>query len=320
MYGFDSHDAFAIDDIEVRPFPVPHDAREPVQFVLSDGRWRLGVLTDLGVSTAHVEASLSGCDALVLECNHDLDMLANGDYPYPLKQRIAGKFGHLDNDAAAALLSRRSTTRGSSTCSRRILTQQNNTPRTRARGAGRRAQLRARLDRHRRPARRVRLARIRLLRRRGHGKTQELYRGKAKTVYTTDDPHLLVMHYPRRHQRIRWRPRSRSSTQKGETNNKINAFIMGKLAAAGVATHFVRLLNERDSLVRALKMMPVECVVRNVCAGSMAKRYGIAEGHARCPSRYSNSSTRAIRCTDPLVNDDHIRVLGWASAEGDRAK
>lgn len=106
VYGFDSHDVFAIGDVEVQPFPVPHDAREPVQFVLSDGRWRLGVLTDLGVSTTHVEATLSGCDALVLECNHDIDMLASGDYPYPLKQRIAGKFGHLDNVAAAGLLSR----------------------------------------------------------------------------------------------------------------------------------------------------------------------------------------------------------------------
>jgi phosphoribosyl 1,2-cyclic phosphodiesterase len=104
--GFDSHDTFAIDGIEVRPFPVPHDAREPVQFVLTDGQWRLGVLTDLGVSTVHVEASLSGCDGLVLECNHDRDMLANGDYPFPLKQRISGRFGHLDNDTAAGLLSR----------------------------------------------------------------------------------------------------------------------------------------------------------------------------------------------------------------------
>jgi phosphoribosyl 1,2-cyclic phosphodiesterase len=106
VYGFDTHDAFAIDDIEVRPFPVPHDAREPVQFVCSDGRWRIGVLTDLGVSTAHVEASLSGCDALVLECNHDTEMLARGDYPYALKQRISGRFGHLDNEAAGGLLSR----------------------------------------------------------------------------------------------------------------------------------------------------------------------------------------------------------------------
>ena len=106
VHGFDSHDVVPIDDIEVRPFPVPHDAREPVQFVCSDGQWRVGVLTDLGVSTAHVEASLSGCDALVLECNHDLDMLANGDYPPSLKQRIAGRLGHLDNGAAADLLSR----------------------------------------------------------------------------------------------------------------------------------------------------------------------------------------------------------------------
>src|SRR5208282_4459292 len=94
-----------------RPFPVPHDAREPVQFVCSDGNWRLGVLTDLGTSTAYVESSLSGCDALVLECNHDLDMLANGDYPYPLKQRIAGRFGHLDNGAAAGLLTKIDTSR-----------------------------------------------------------------------------------------------------------------------------------------------------------------------------------------------------------------
>ena len=106
VYGFDSHDVFEIGDIEIRPFPVPHDAREPGQFVCSDGCWRLGVLTDLGISTAYVEASLSGCDALVLECNHDLDLLANGDYPFSLKQRIASKFGHLDNGAAAGLLAR----------------------------------------------------------------------------------------------------------------------------------------------------------------------------------------------------------------------
>ena len=111
VHGFDTHDVIPIGDIEVRPFPVPHDAREPVQFVCSDGHWRVGVLTDLGVSTAHVEASLSGCHALVLECNHDLDLLANGDYPYQLKQRIAGRFGHLDNGAAADLLSRIDTSR-----------------------------------------------------------------------------------------------------------------------------------------------------------------------------------------------------------------
>lgn len=67
----DARSAFAVGELEVRPFTVPHDAREPVQFVLSDGSFRLGVLTDIGAPTAHVEATLSGCDALVLECNHD---------------------------------------------------------------------------------------------------------------------------------------------------------------------------------------------------------------------------------------------------------
>jgi phosphoribosyl 1,2-cyclic phosphodiesterase len=95
---------FAVGAIRVEPFTVPHDAREPVQFVVGDGARRLGVLTDLGASTAHVEAMLSGCDALVLETNHDLDLLWGGDYPKWLKERIAGPFGHLDNAASARLL------------------------------------------------------------------------------------------------------------------------------------------------------------------------------------------------------------------------
>jgi phosphoribosyl 1,2-cyclic phosphodiesterase len=98
-------DAFAIGDLEVRPYTVPHDAREPVQFVLSDGAFRLGVLTDIGASTPHVEATLSGCDALVLECNHDYDMLWGGEYPKWLKERISGPFGHLSNAASEKLLS-----------------------------------------------------------------------------------------------------------------------------------------------------------------------------------------------------------------------
>jgi phosphoribosyl 1,2-cyclic phosphodiesterase len=100
----DGHGTFALGDIEVQPFPVPHDAREPVQFVLGDGAVRLGVLTDIGAPTRHVEAMLSGCDGLVLECNHDMAMLETGPYPPPLKARIGGPFGHLANDAAAALL------------------------------------------------------------------------------------------------------------------------------------------------------------------------------------------------------------------------
>jgi len=111
VYGFDSHERFAIGALEIQPVTVPHDAREPVQYVIGDGARRLGVLTDIGMSTAHVEACLSGCDALVLECNHDLGMLANGDYPPSLKQRIASRFGHLHNEAAAGLLARIDTSR-----------------------------------------------------------------------------------------------------------------------------------------------------------------------------------------------------------------
>ena len=102
----DPHQAFAIGDIEVTPYPVPHDAAEPVQFVFSDGVRRLAVLTDTGCSTAHIEQTLSGCDALVLECNHDSDMLMKGDYPFSLKQRVGGRLGHLNNQEAAGILAR----------------------------------------------------------------------------------------------------------------------------------------------------------------------------------------------------------------------
>jgi phosphoribosyl 1,2-cyclic phosphodiesterase len=100
----DPYTAFAIGGIEVRPFPVPHDAREPVQFVLSDGAVRLGVLTDTGQPTPHIAQTLSGVNALVLECNHDLEMLMNGPYTTQLKKRIAGRLGHLENAASAELV------------------------------------------------------------------------------------------------------------------------------------------------------------------------------------------------------------------------
>jgi phosphoribosyl 1,2-cyclic phosphodiesterase len=100
-----SREPLAIDGMEVRPFTVPHDAREPVQFVISDGDVRLGVLTDIGIGTRHVEHMLSGLDALVLECNYDRELLwANGSYPRWLKERIAGPFGHLDNRESARIL------------------------------------------------------------------------------------------------------------------------------------------------------------------------------------------------------------------------
>ena len=102
----DSHTPFAIDALSVEPFPVPHDAREPAQMTVSDGIRKLGVLTDVGETTAHIERSLADCDALFLEANHCEDLLWQSSYPPSLKVRIAGRFGHLSNRASADLLAR----------------------------------------------------------------------------------------------------------------------------------------------------------------------------------------------------------------------
>ena len=104
VHVIDSHTLFAVQDMAVQPFPVPHDAREPVQFVFSDGAKRLGVLTDVGCSTTHIETMLARMDALILECNHDRTMLEQGTYPPRLKQRVGGRFGHLENAQSAELL------------------------------------------------------------------------------------------------------------------------------------------------------------------------------------------------------------------------
>lgn len=101
---FSSHQTFHIGDLEITPYPVPHDAREPCQFVFSDGAVRLGVLTDAGSVTAHMVKALDDLDALILECNHDPDMLARGPYPPRLQQRVGGRYGHLSNQQAADLL------------------------------------------------------------------------------------------------------------------------------------------------------------------------------------------------------------------------
>ncbi len=101
---FDSHSPFVLGDLEISPFPVPHDAAEPSQLTLFDGDRRLGLLTDTGSATAHIVEMLSGCDALLLEANHEPELLANGSYPWSVKQRVGGPYGHLSNPQAAALL------------------------------------------------------------------------------------------------------------------------------------------------------------------------------------------------------------------------
>ena len=96
--------AIAVGDLHLMPYTVTHDAQEPLQLRCSDGARHLGVLTDAGSITAHLTANLQGCDALLLECNHDAGLLAASRYPAFLKQRIGGRFGHLSNDTAAQIL------------------------------------------------------------------------------------------------------------------------------------------------------------------------------------------------------------------------
>ena len=94
-----------IGNLLAHPYTVPHDAREPLQFTFSDGDRRLGILTDAGSATTHMQNALSHCHALVLECNHDRNLLQNNPkYPPSLKQRIGGVYGHLANETAAEIL------------------------------------------------------------------------------------------------------------------------------------------------------------------------------------------------------------------------
>lgn len=95
--------AFEVGAMQVRPFTVPHDAREPLQLTCTDGDTRLGVVTDLGHVTAHVMQELAGCATLLLECNHDEELLRTSSYPAFLKRRVGGPYGHLANSAASAL-------------------------------------------------------------------------------------------------------------------------------------------------------------------------------------------------------------------------
>ncbi|MGB5306538.1 MAG: MBL fold metallo-hydrolase [Gammaproteobacteria bacterium] len=124
---FDGHSGFTIGDLQVQPFTVPHDAREPCQFAFEDGSRRFGMLTDTGRSTPHIIECLGGCDALLLECNHDADMLAYGPYSTALKHRVGGPLGHLSNAQASALLAQLDVSRLQHVVAAHI-SDKNNTP------------------------------------------------------------------------------------------------------------------------------------------------------------------------------------------------
>ena len=141
-------------------------------------------------------------------------------------------------------------------------------------------------------------------------KRQELYAGKAKSVYTTDDADLLVLHFRNDTSAFDGKIIEQLD-RKGMVNNKFNAFIMEKLEQAGIKTHFVKKLSATDSLVKNLDMLPVECVVRNLAAGSICKRYGIEEGLEIDPPTFE-FFLKDDALHDPMINDYHIVSFGWA--------
>ena len=144
-------------------------------------------------------------------------------------------------------------------------------------------------------------------------KREELYAGKAKSVYTTDDADKLILLYRNDTSAFDGK-KIEQLDRKGMVNNKFNAFIMGKLEEAGIETHFDKLLSDEESLVKKLDMMPIECVVRNVTAGSICKRLGLEEGKDLNPPTFE-FFLKNDDLGDPMINEFHIRSFGWAEPE-----
>jgi phosphoribosylaminoimidazole-succinocarboxamide synthase len=144
-------------------------------------------------------------------------------------------------------------------------------------------------------------------------KLAELYRGKAKTVYTTDNPDLLVLEF-RNDTSAFDGLRIEQLDRKGIVNNKFNFFIMTKLHEAGIPTQVESLLSDNEVVVKKLDMVPVECVVRNRAAGSLVKRLGVDEGAVLNPPTFE-LFLKNDALHDPMVNESHCETFGWATAE-----
>ncbi|WP_340620378.1 phosphoribosylaminoimidazolesuccinocarboxamide synthase [Xenorhabdus siamensis] len=144
-------------------------------------------------------------------------------------------------------------------------------------------------------------------------KKAELYRGKAKTVYATDNPDLLVLEF-RNDTSALDGERIEQFDRKGMVNNKFNYFIMRKLEEAGIPTQMEQLLSENESLVKKLNMVPVECVIRNRAAGSLVKRLGVEEGMVLNPPLFDLFLKDDAR-HDPMVNESYCETFGWVSKE-----
>ena len=144
-------------------------------------------------------------------------------------------------------------------------------------------------------------------------KLAELYRGKAKTVYTTDNPDLLILEF-RNDTSAFDGLRIEQLDRKGMVNNKFNYFIMTKLCEAGIPTQVEALLSDNEVLVKKLDMVPVECVVRNRAAGSLVKRLGVEEGKILNPPTFE-LFLKNDALHDPMVNESHCKSFGWATDE-----
>lgn len=144
-------------------------------------------------------------------------------------------------------------------------------------------------------------------------KREELYRGKAKTVFTTDDENALILEF-RNDTSAFDGEKVEQLDRKGEVNNKFNHFIMQHLENAGVETQLIERLSDTESLVKKLDMIPIECVVRNFAAGSMCKRLGIEEGQALTPPTFE-FFLKNDALHDPMVNESHIITFDWATQE-----
>lgn len=142
-------------------------------------------------------------------------------------------------------------------------------------------------------------------------KRAQLYVGKAKSVFATDDPARVVMVYRNDTSAFDGKKLAQLD-RKGMVNNRFNAFIMQKLMEQGIPTHFERLLSDTESLVKRLRMIPLECVVRNFTAGSVCRRYGLEEGLPVNPPTYE-LFLKSDRLGDPMVNDSHAIAFGWAT-------
>lgn len=144
-------------------------------------------------------------------------------------------------------------------------------------------------------------------------KREELYSGKAKSVYTTDDENKLILFFKDDTSAFDGK-KIEQLDEKGMVNNKFNAFIMQKIEEAGIATHFESLLSDNESLVKHLKMFPIECVVRNISAGSICRRLGVEEGLDLTPPTFE-FFLKNDDLGDPMINEYHIKSFGWAEAD-----